>query len=267
MISISGVTLHDVQDIYNGAVGVLWELLMGEQIHIGGLQSSDDLAGRAGIGAGMSGVDLCCCTGAGMRYLLMMRGVASMTGIDATERVVALGRQRCADAGLDGRATFVMGDVLTDHLPAGSADFVWGEDAWCYVTDKPRLIAQAARLVKPGGVIAFTDWVVGPKGLTTPEAERFLGFMKFPNLADIQDYAGLLADAGCDVLVAEDTGRFAPCIDLYLNMVTMQHGFDALRIVGFDPAMMGALGEEMAFVQRLGHGKGIVQGLFVARKK
>ena len=30
--------------------------------------------------------------------------------------------------------------------------------------DKKRLIAEAARLVKPGGTIAFTDWVEGPAG-------------------------------------------------------------------------------------------------------
>jgi len=29
----------------------------------------------------------------------------------------------------------------------GGADFVWGEDAWCYVLDKAKLISEAARLV------------------------------------------------------------------------------------------------------------------------
>ena len=43
-----------------------------------------DLAERAGIGAGMSGIDLCCCNGAGMRFLLRFRGVERMTGVDAT---------------------------------------------------------------------------------------------------------------------------------------------------------------------------------------
>ena len=35
------------------------------QIHIGGFKSSMDLAEKADIGAGMRGVDLCCCNGAG----------------------------------------------------------------------------------------------------------------------------------------------------------------------------------------------------------
>ena len=59
---------------------------MGEQIHIGGFQSSMDLAQRAGIAAGSRGVDLCCCTGAGMRFLARFLNVAHMTGVDATPK-------------------------------------------------------------------------------------------------------------------------------------------------------------------------------------
>ena len=50
-------TLADVQAVYNGPEGRLWELIMGEQIHVGGLVSSMDLAARAGIQAGWRGVD------------------------------------------------------------------------------------------------------------------------------------------------------------------------------------------------------------------
>ena len=68
---------------------------MGQQIHIGGFHSSMDLAERASIGAGLHGVDLCCCNGAGMRLLVRFRQVASMQGVDATRTVVERGRQRC----------------------------------------------------------------------------------------------------------------------------------------------------------------------------
>ncbi|MBI5507078.1 MAG: class I SAM-dependent methyltransferase, partial [Deltaproteobacteria bacterium] len=140
MKSISNVGLQDVQAVYNGIEGDLWELFMGQQIHIGGMKSSMDLAARAGIGAGMHGVDLCCCNGAGMRVLARFCGVASMTGVDATETVVNRGRQRCKEEGLDDKIRFVLGDACNSGLPSGGADFVWGEDAWCYVTDKPKLI-------------------------------------------------------------------------------------------------------------------------------
>ena len=36
-------------------------------------------------------------------------------------------------------------------LSASGLDFVWGEDAWCYVVDEAKLIAEAARLVRRGG--------------------------------------------------------------------------------------------------------------------
>jgi len=266
MKSIKNVGLEQVQAVYGGAEGDLWELVMGEQIHIGGFQSSMDLAERAGIGAGMQGVDLCCCNGAGMRFLVKFRSVADMRGVDATPKVVERGQQRCQAAALDQQIHFTLGNVCASGLPSASADFVWGEDAWCYVVDKPKLVAEAARLVKPGGVVAFTDWIEGPAGLSDQEAERFLAFMKFPSLQDLQGYKGLLAANGCQVQVAENTGRFAPYVDLYLDMLNKQLTYDALRIIGFNLELMQAMGGEMAFMQQLAHAGKLAQGIFIARK-
>ncbi len=266
MKSIEGVGLSDVTEVYDGPVGDLWELLMGQQIHIGGFQSSMDLAERAGIGAGQRGVDLCCCNGAGMRFLLRFRQVASMTGVDATETVVERCRSRAAEEGLADRIETVLADVCNSGLPDGEADFVWGEDAWCYVEDKAKLVAEAARIVKPGGTIAFTDWIEGKAGLSDAEAERFLAFMKFPSVQDLDGYRALLESNGCKIEVAEDTGRFAPYVDLYLNMLNMQLTYDALKIIGFDMDLMQAMGGEMTFMQELAHAGKIAQGLFIARK-
>jgi SAM-dependent methyltransferase len=264
--STKGIGLADVQAVYSGPEGDLWELIMGEQIHIGGFKSSMDLAERAGIGGGMKGVDLCCCNGAGMRFLVRFRNVESMHGVDATETVVERGRRRCKEEGLAEKIQFTLADVCETGLPDASADFVWGEDAWCYVVDKAKLIAEAARLAKPGGFIAFTDWIEGATELTAQEAERYLKFMKFPNVQDLSGYGELLEQNGCEVVVAEDTGRFAPHVDLYLKMLDMQLTYDALKIIGFDTEMMQALAGEMVFMQGLAHAGKIAQGLFVARK-
>jgi SAM-dependent methyltransferase len=266
MKSISEIGLKDVQAVYGGPEGDLWELVMGEQIHVGGFQSSMDLAERAGIAAGMRGVDLCCCNGAGMRFLVRFRNVDSMQGVDATAKVLARGQQRCREEGLDNRITFVPGDVCQSGLASGSADFVWGEDAWCYVVDKAALIAEAARLVRAGGLIAFTDWVEGPVAMTEAEAARLLRFMKFPNIQDLAGYHELLTANHCQVLIAQDTGRFASYIDLYLDMLNKQLTYDALKIIGFDLPMMQGLGGEMQFMQQLIHAGKLIQGICVARK-
>jgi ubiquinone/menaquinone biosynthesis C-methylase UbiE len=267
MKSLSGIGLSDVNAVYSGAEGDLWELLMGQQIHVGGFKASMDLAERAEIGRGLRGVDLCCCNGAGMRFLVRFRDVAGMTGVDATETVVARGRARCAAEGLADRIRFVLADACATGLPDGSADFVWGEDAWCYVVDKPKLVAEAARIVRPGGVIAFTDWVEGPAGLSDAEAERFLRFMKFANVESIPGYARLLDKNGCEIAEASDTGRFPSHVDLYLEMVDKQLTGDALRILGWDTALLGVLATEMLFLRDLAHAGKVAQGRFIARRR
>ncbi len=267
MKSMESIKLADVKAVYDGPEGNLWELLMGEQIHIGGFQSSMELADRAGIGAGQRGVDLCCCNGAGMRFLVRFRDVASMIGVDATTTVVERGRARCAEEGLADRIELKLADVCASGLPDGQADFAWGEDAWCYVEDKAKLVAEAARIVKPGGTIAFTDWVEGPTGLSDEEAGAFLGGMKFPSVQDIEGYRSLLENNGCEVSVAEDTGRFAPYVDLYLQMANMQLTYDALKILGFDLGQLETVATGFGFFQELAHAGKIAQGRFIARKR
>jgi SAM-dependent methyltransferase len=264
--SISGVGLAEVTALYSGAQGEFMQLLFGQQLHIGGMQASIDLADRAGIVAGTSGVDLCCCNGAGMRFLVRSRNVASMVGVDATEAVVERAKRLTREEGLEDRVRFVLADACQSGLPSASADFVWSEDAWCYVADKAKLIAEAARMVRPGGVIAFTDWVEGPTGLSESEAQRFLGMMTFANVEDIAGYAKLLSGSGCEVRVAEDTGRFASHFDLYLNMIEMQLTYDVLRTLAFRSELLETLTDGFRFLGELSRAGKIAQARFIARR-
>jgi sarcosine/dimethylglycine N-methyltransferase len=266
MHSISGVGLAEVQAEYSESDGDISHLVMGELIHVGGLRSTLDLAERAGIEPGTSGVDLCCHTGGGMRALVRFCSVARMVGVDATERVVERGREICRHDGFDGRISLVLGDACATGLPTGGADFVWGEDAWCYVEHKDALIVEAARLLPFGGTIAFTDWVEGPAGLRASEADRLLRHMRFPSILAIGDYRDLLIDAGFRVEVAEDTGQFAPHFDLYRDIVTMQLTYDALKAVGFGKQRMATLEREREFIRELGHEAKVIQAMFIARR-
>ena len=266
MKSLAGIGLADVVSVYSGVQGDFMQLVFGQQLHIGGMKASLDLAARAEIAAGSSGIDLCCCNGAGMRFLVRSRNVASMVGVDATEAVVERGRRLTREEGLDDRVRFVLADACQSGLPSASADFIWSEDAWCYVPDKPRLIAEAARLVRPGGVIAFTDWVEGPAGLSDSEAQRFLGMMTFANVEDIGGYAKLLSASGCEVRVAEDTGRFAPHFELYLNMIEMQLTYDVLRTLAFRAELLETLVDGFRFLGEMARAGKIAQARFVARR-
>ena len=189
-----------------------------------------------------------------------------MVGVDATETVVERGRKRCREEGLENRIRFVHADACETGLPSGEADFVWGEDAWCYVTDKAKLIAEAARLVRSGGVIAFTDWVEGHAELSDAEAQRFLGMMSFANVEDIEGYRLLLSQNGCEVQVAEDTGLFASHIELYLKMIEMQLTYDVLATVGFRTDLLDRVVDEFRFLSEMSRAGKIAQARFVARR-
>ncbi|MFM2055541.1 MAG: Demethylrebeccamycin-D-glucose O-methyltransferase [Pseudomonadota bacterium] len=255
-----------VRAVYAGAEGRLWELIMGEQIHIDGFSSSLALAERAGVRAGGSAVDLCCCSGAGLRFLARMRGVASGVGVDMTAEQLALGRERNRRDGVEARIRFVQADATATGLPAASADLVWGEDAWCYVPERAALVAEAARLLKPGGTLACTDWCWGVRRPAAADAQRFRAFMKFPELFAAADYAVACATAGLRVEVCEDTGRFAPAIERYLADITTQRTWDALAIIGFDQAMAQAIIGEMRHALALARAGALAQVMVVARK-
>jgi ubiquinone/menaquinone biosynthesis C-methylase UbiE len=267
MKHIEGVGLPQVQSVYAGPEADLWELVMGQQIHVGGMQSSRALAAAAGIQPGWRGVDLCCCTGAGMRFLVRFCGAAHMTGVDATPRMIERGRQRNQAEGVGDKIEFVLGDASATKLPDGLADFVWGEDAWCYVLDKRALAAQAVRLVRGGGTIAFTDWMEGTTPMSDSEAGRLLRFMKFPTIASMSDYVDFFQSNHCRIVTAEDTQRFPAAIDLYLAMLDQQLTYDALKIIGFDADLMKAMAGEMQFMQGLVRQRKLVQGMLVARKR
>jgi ubiquinone/menaquinone biosynthesis C-methylase UbiE len=264
--SIKGVGLAEVTALYSGMQGEFMQILFGEQIHIGGMKASIELAERAEIKPGSGGIDLCCCNGADMRWLVRFRGVASMIGVDATERVVERGRRICAEEGLMDRIEIVLADACQSGLPTASADFIWSQDAWCYVVDKPKLIAEAARLVRPGGVIAFTDWVEGSARMTDAETQRFLGMMTFANVEDIGGYIRLLSDNACEIRVAENTGRFPSFIELYLNMVEMQLTYDILKALAFRSDLLQTFTEGFRFLAEMARADKIAQARIVARR-
>jgi SAM-dependent methyltransferase len=265
-ITNPAATCAAVQAVYSGPERALWELLMGEQIHIGGFGSSQDLAARAGVKPGLSAVDLCACTGAGLRFLARFHGLAHGIGVDMTQAVLDLGEGRNRRDGVSERIRLVQAEATATSLPAGQADLVWGEDAWCYVADKPALVREALRLDKPGGTIAFTDWRWGPSAAAPADAARFLAFMKFPGMFALGDYRAALTAAGLTVETAHDTGRFAGAIGRYLADIADRYTYDALSIIGFDQELAGAIVSEMQHAQALARSGALIQGLVVARK-
>jgi SAM-dependent methyltransferase len=267
MKSLDTSPLSDIAALFGGRQGEFYSILMGQQLHVGGMAATIDLAERAGIGEGQTGVDLCCGNGAAMRVLVRFRNVASMCGVDLTPQNVERGLNKLREEKLADRIRIVAGDACATGLPTAMADFVWGEDAWCYVPDKEKLVAEAARIVRPGGTIAFTDWVEGPVELSADEAQRALALMNFQNVQDVAGYRQLLEAHHCDVRVGEDTGRLTAFFELSLTMIETQFAYDVLATIQFRTDVLKLLTENLRFLGEMAGSRKMIQARFIAQRR
>lgn len=264
------IKLADVQKVYSGPEANLWKLVMGEQIHVGGFAESMVMAKKAGIKEGDKVLDLCSCLGAGLRFLVKNYKVQGF-GLDGTQAMVDHAIKLDEGEGLSDKIEYKVGDVKEIPWEDNTFDVVWGEDAWCYVDCKDTLIKEAARVLKPGGTLAFSDWIEGSAGLTDEEANRIcnpgnLG-MTFPYLETVKGYEELIAKHGLRLVSSEDLNEhFAEMIDLYIAVLTKQLLYDALKIVGDNMEFFQKKGGEMQFWSEMAHAKKFSRGRWIVRK-
>jgi len=257
------VGIENVNEVYDGPGGILWEMLMGEEIHVGGEVETDILAQKAGINSQTHLLDVCSALGGPARKLAQKYD-CQISGLDATQRMHTEAIRRTAEAGLSDKIDFKLGNALDMPFRSDTFDVVWGQDAWCYITDKKRLIEECARVVKPGGVVAFTDWLeVGP--MSDDEWNALHAFMVFPYLETLDGYAALAESAGLVIVEKEDlTPDFAKHIQKYLDM--LQNKFKSAIIENYGLEMYTAV-EDGITLWRDASAAGIVgRGRLIARK-
>ena len=88
---------------------------------------------------------------------------ARLTGIDASSVATEQASARASELGLADRARFVVGSFAATGLEAGSAAGVMSEDALQYAPDKRAAMAEAARILRPGGRFVFTAYELDPE--------------------------------------------------------------------------------------------------------
>ncbi|GGN48889.1 methyltransferase [Streptomyces albiflavescens] len=143
-----------------------------------------DAVGRAlhPMGPFDAGLDLCCGTGAGMHVLGTLCR-ESVTGVDISAGMLAVGRARLGGAGPSSLAApparppamWVRGDARA--LPFGPAfDLVVSFGAFGHFLPRelPGLFAQVHSVLRPGGRFAFP--IMAPPGPTSPWYWALLGF-------------------------------------------------------------------------------------------
>ncbi len=123
-------------------------------------------------------------SGGGADVLISARRVAptgNAIGLDMTDEMLALARANAAEAGVD-NVEFIKGYIEAIPLPDASVDVVISNCVINLAADKRVVLAEAARVLRPGGRFAVSDVIADTD---MDEATR----------ADMAAYTGCIAGA------------------------------------------------------------------------
>jgi ubiquinone/menaquinone biosynthesis C-methylase UbiE len=258
------ITINDVNQVYSGPIGILWEMLMGDHIHVGGEEETKKLAEKAKISKDQTVLDVCSALGGPARYLAKHYG-CEVIGLDATHNMIDEAERRTEHKPYASLITYEFGNAIDMPFKKESFDVVWGQDAWCYITDKNRLIEEAYRVLKPSGTIAFTDWLMVGK-LSEKEWYSLNEFMAFPYMETLKGYSTMLKSTGFIIESIEDESLdFADHCHMYQEKLRTELKHVIIKTYGnelFEAADNGL----SLWVQAADEGK-VGRGRIIAKKQ
>ena len=178
-------------------------------------------------------------SGGGIDVLLSARRVGptgKAYGLDMTDDMLTLARKNAAEAGVK-NVEFLRGRIEEIPLPSASVDVIISNCVVNLSGDKRRVIAEAFRVLKPGGRFAVSDVVV--QGELPPDVKRSMELWVGCVAGALPDdeFVGLLSEAGFENPTVEFT-RTYDVADASAFLVNT--GVDAERIAREVAGRIGA---------------------------
>jgi len=167
------------------------------------LQLVEFVAEQGKIAPGRRVCDIGCGYGATAR-LLAARG-AEVTGVTVSPAQFAVAQRYQAPAG--GKLAFVLGDWLSNELPASCFDAAIAIESSEHMPDKGAFFAQADRVLQADGRLVVCAWLAVENA--SKRAERWLlepicREGRMPHLGTVSEYQSLAGSAGFDLQNFED---------------------------------------------------------------
>jgi SAM-dependent methyltransferase len=152
-------------------------------------------------------------SGGGIDVLLSAKRVSpggKAYGLDMTDEMLALAEKNRAEAGAE-NVEFLKGHIEEIPLPEDHVDVVISNCVINLSTDKPKVLSEAFRVLKPGGRFAVSDMVfLGDKGKLPPELvssiESWSGCVS--GALEKKEYEGLLRGVGFEDVSVEVTHTY-----------------------------------------------------------
>ena len=117
------------------------------------------------VGCGIGGVDL---------LLVQEHGAAKVLGIDIEQPILDRCVARAAAKDLSDRISYQKVEPGPFPLADAGFDVVFSKDAMIHIPDKAALFSEAFRVLRPGGLLAISDWMRMDDQPPTPEMERYI---------------------------------------------------------------------------------------------
>ena len=129
-------------------------------------------------------------------------------GLDMTDEMLALARANAQEAGIR-NAVFLKGVIEEIPLPADSVDVVISNCVINLSTDKPAVLTEIARVLRPGGRIGISDVVAEDRLSAEERAERGSYVGCIAGALSKSEYEAGLEAAGFDEISVEFTHEVA----------------------------------------------------------
>lgn len=129
-----------------------------DHFHVRGIAATADLAELAGIDASTYVLDAGSGFGGPARYLAKTYG-SRVLGVDLTPAFVEVARMFAERLNLGELVTYEVGDLAALPFADRTFDVVWTQHVVMNVPDRALVYREFARVLKPGGKVAFHDVV------------------------------------------------------------------------------------------------------------
>jgi SAM-dependent methyltransferase len=163
----------------------------------------DKFLGRLNLSSGKTLLDVACGSG-GPALRIAERTGCSIVGVDVHDQAIATANSLAAQRGLTEGAQFQVADATAPlPFPDASFDAIICIDAINHLPNRPRVIADWARMLKPGGRLLFTDPITVTGPLTADEiaVRSSIGLFLFVP----RGYDGsVISQSGLQLVVCED---------------------------------------------------------------
>src|SRR5262249_38265907 len=178
-----------------------------DEFHVGGLDSTTELADQMGVGRGMRLLDVGSGIGGPARYFASERG-CQVTGVDLTDEFVQVAKSLTRMVGLESAAQFQVASALKLPFPDASFDGAYLIHVGMNLADKAGVFREVRRVVKDGGVFAVFDFMrVSDQPIAYPVPWAATAETSFVDT--VENYGKALGESGFRVDKQRDRREFA----------------------------------------------------------